>query len=314
MYQIKSLKNDFNILTIPVYPEFKIIDFSDKNIIENFTKNYPPYCDFLFSNLYSWEDGENPNEYCFLNNNLIIKTIDNRCIKKVVSVLGENEIDETILKLLEDYGEIYYVPEIVIKKMAEKTKHLLIIEDMDNSDYIFNLKKICNISTPEYSKKRYHINKFHREFPNVEYKIFQLNDRKILSDVIDLFESWGREKITTKSFREIEHELKSFLKITKNADIFNMHSYGAFINNKLIGFQITELINKYWCMGFYGKSHKDYPNLSSVIMHKASNILADKYLYINTQMDMGDPNLREYKKHWKPSSMLKKYNIKNNWN
>lgn len=55
---------------IPTFPEFKPIEITDKEEVENFTKNYPPYSDFNFISLFCW-DVDGKRRLSWLNGNWV---------------------------------------------------------------------------------------------------------------------------------------------------------------------------------------------------------------------------------------------------
>ena len=40
---------------LPTFPEFKPLELSDKNDVENFTSKFPPYSDFNFVSMWCWD-------------------------------------------------------------------------------------------------------------------------------------------------------------------------------------------------------------------------------------------------------------------
>ena len=59
---------------IPEFPEFKILELSDREEIECVTKHFPPYSDFHFMQMWIWDIHE-PVTLSKLNNNLFFASI-----------------------------------------------------------------------------------------------------------------------------------------------------------------------------------------------------------------------------------------------
>ena len=130
---------------IPEFPEFKKLELSDKEDVEVFTKKFPPYSDFNFVSMWSW-DIKGEMRLSQLNNNLVVRFTDYLTGDPFFSFLGDNEVNDTIKKLLEfskSEGlriKLKLIPECSIKN-ADITKYN-IKEDEDNSDYIYNVQLI----------------------------------------------------------------------------------------------------------------------------------------------------------------------------
>ena len=62
-------------IMIPQFPEFKSLELSDKKDIESFTKRFPPYSDFNFVSMWSWDIKEEIR-ISQLNGNLVVRFTD----------------------------------------------------------------------------------------------------------------------------------------------------------------------------------------------------------------------------------------------
>lgn len=60
---------------IPEFPQFKVLELSDKGDIEVFTKKFPPYSDFNFVSMWSW-DIKGDMRISQLNDNLVVRFTD----------------------------------------------------------------------------------------------------------------------------------------------------------------------------------------------------------------------------------------------
>ena len=85
---------------IPQFPEFKKLELSDKEEIQKMTQKYPPYSDFNFVSMWSW-DIKGEMRISVLNENLVVRFTDYITGKLFYSFLGDNEVSETAKKLLD---------------------------------------------------------------------------------------------------------------------------------------------------------------------------------------------------------------------
>ena len=85
---------------IPEFPQFKKLELSDKKDIEKFTSKFPPYSDFNFVSMWSW-DIKGEMRLSVLNNNLVVRFTDYLTGNPFYSFLGDNKVNETAEQLLE---------------------------------------------------------------------------------------------------------------------------------------------------------------------------------------------------------------------
>src|SRR3990167_9981485 len=85
---------------IPEFPHFKKLELADKKDVEKFTQKYPPYSDFNFVSMWSW-DIKGEMRLSTLNNNLVVRFTDYLTGEPFYSFLGDNKVNETAEKLLD---------------------------------------------------------------------------------------------------------------------------------------------------------------------------------------------------------------------
>ena len=86
-------------MSLPLYPTFKKLELSDKEIFEEHTKKFPPYSDYNFVSIWSYNTEDNVT-FSFLNDNLVMKLNDYITNEPFYTFLGTNKAEETINNLL----------------------------------------------------------------------------------------------------------------------------------------------------------------------------------------------------------------------
>src|SRR3989344_4278099 len=111
---------------LPEFPKFKNLELSDKEAIEKITHKFPPYSDFNFVSMWSW-DVKGEMRVSTLHGNLVVRFTDYLTGQPFYSFLGDSKVNETaeaLLQLSKEEGlkaELKLVPEDSIKKLdAEK--------------------------------------------------------------------------------------------------------------------------------------------------------------------------------------------------
>ena len=288
---------------------FKPITILDRNKIESITKDFPPYCDFNFSNIYNWSSKKEQTYYFIYKRNLIIKMVDFTSEKEIISIIGKNDINTTIRFLINIYKGLEMVPEMTIKYIdRKKFKDIRIKEDRNNRDYILSLNKITKLKGEGYKTKRRWINKFLSENPNPKVKTINLQNTKTKKQINNLFNRWAIGKGKTK--KEVSREYKALNRLIDTSHMYNMANIGVYDKNTLIAFTTNELKKNDIAIVGFGKADDNYKGLSQYLEYiTAKELIKLGYKYLNYEQDLGLIGLRKYKLSWQPVKFLKKYLI-----
>src|SRR3989338_5939738 len=107
---------------IPKFPKFKKLELSDKKDIEKFTSKFPPYSDFNFVSMWSW-DIKGEMRISILNENLVVRFTDYITGEPFFSFLGNNKVNETAEALIDLSKKeglkpmLKLVPELVVQQL-----------------------------------------------------------------------------------------------------------------------------------------------------------------------------------------------------
>ncbi len=102
---------------LPKFPHFTKLALAHQPIIERYTHKFPPYSDYTFPSLWFWNEGDGV-ELSDLYGNLVVKFLDYFSKELFLSVLGNNQFDETLNDLFDfvtprpDYlNRLQFIPE-----------------------------------------------------------------------------------------------------------------------------------------------------------------------------------------------------------
>ncbi|MEZ4195536.1 MAG: hypothetical protein R3B53_04075 [Candidatus Paceibacterota bacterium] len=144
-------------MTIPLFPNFKPLELSDRPAIVAYTNRYKPYSDFNFTNLWAW-DTLSSRKISILNNNLVILFTDYRTTEPFLSFLGTNEVNETALTLIDYANKSGYTNTLhfIIEDIATllRDHRLKVVEEISNFDYIFSTHQLAESSEPKLKTKK----------------------------------------------------------------------------------------------------------------------------------------------------------------
>lgn len=296
---------------IPQFPNFKILELSDKEDVEKFTLKYPPYSDFNFAGTWSW-DVRNQMKISQLNGNYVIRFVSYLTGEPFYTFLGSNNINETAKKLLNlSKGEnlkleLKLIPEESVKEIDINV--FKIIEDRNNFDYIYDMSELKDYVGKKFDKKRNRFAAFLKNYPNAEAKIISLEDPFIQNSMVKLYEKWLQDKLDHSTGFESHREVIVLKKFFSTASIFNIVSIGVFLNDELIAFSIEELMKTDYVVSHVVKIDNNFIGINEFLMKKKSEILFSlKKRFLNQEQDLGIESLRQAKSRFRPCFFLKKY-------
>lgn len=296
---------------IPKFPEFKQFELSDKDDVEFFTKQFPPYSDFNFVSMWSWNIEDNMG-LSVLNDNLVIKFTDYITKESFFSFIGKNRLNDTAFQLLlhsdkEGFPmQLKLVPEIVAKDLDKNI--FRIDEDEDNFDYIISVERLKPHDGEErrLSTRRKLINNLLKT-EGFRIKPIDISNPSVQKEILDVSLVWEKQQgMDDQNAHNLFSALQRVLRFDHTEILFCL---GAYFNDKLVGYSINEITKIGYAIGNFQQADLAFsPAVYSVLMQEASVHFSNAgCTYINLEQDMGIEGLRKWKTSHNPIFFLKKY-------
>lgn len=295
---------------IPRYPIFKPLELSDYTEVAALTRRFPPYSDFNFVSLWSW----NTEERCqlsTLHGNLVVRMADYVSGVPLYTFIGDTMVTETAEELIrrssdEGLGSaLRLVPETVAHRLDRA--RVAYEMDMDGSDYILSTGRLRNFKGTEFQKKRNWVNRFTREHPDHRVEPLDLSTRANTRALLACFERWAAQRGQPGVYDLAEY--KAFERLLVAADFFpDLHGLAVYVEGRFAAFMILELVQQRYGMGHFSKADEDFSGLTPFLMREVGEFLASRgYESFNYQQDLGVEGLRHSKKSYIPAAYLRKY-------
>ncbi len=298
---------------IPEFPNFKKLELSDKEEIEKFVSNFPPYSAFNFINLLIW-DIKNTRKISKLNDNLVIFFTDYETDEPFLSFLGNNKCKDTILKLVsfaqkeKISTKLRFITEEIISQI--KSDNLNIEEDRDNFDYLFSPFELSNYTGIKFKKHRHLAKRFLQDYPNAIFKIENLNNEKNKNDIHSVLRKWENGKKLENKFCNLSYEEKAIDNLLKNISDKKLILSYVLIDNKMIGFSIDEILPNEVVISHFVKADNSFRGIYEFLNKKLASYLFTLGIKTwNWQQDLNIKNLRETKLGYRPVSFLKRFSV-----
>jgi len=298
---------------IPEFPEFKSIELGDREEVEKITRRFPPYSDFNFVSMWSW-DIKGEMRLSLLNENLVVRFTDYVTGNPFFSFLGDkkvNETTETLLELSKKEGlstELKLVPEDSIKDLDEQS--FKIIEDRDHYDYIFSVSHISNMHDWAQHSSGKNIRNVIKLRKNYTIKNSLMQETK-KNECIEIFKKWAKNKGIDASLIANEYNaLKRIFDLDSFKDKLNVVS--IYIDDILLGFTIYEIASPDYAISHFAKVDKSHDHtLGDLLNWEEAKMLKMRGVqYFNWEQDLGVSGLKISKLKYKPSLFLRKFSIK----
>ncbi len=293
--------------------EFKKLELEDKRVFNRFLNNYPFLSsEYSFANLFIWKDNYK-TKYCIYEDTLIIAKTDSAGRLSFMEPIGykEEKLPE-IIKILKDLcrekGSDCLFREAT-EAFAEKIMHLndeelVLFEDRDNFDYIYESEKLATLAGKKLHRKRNHYKAFVNGF---DYKIINLSQDNQITKITDAIDHWysSKEEIDPR----VLHELKAIPKLLENMHLLNLQGIAVEVNEEIAAFTIGEKLNDDVAVIHIEKGNIDYKGVYSFINKTFVNECFKDVKYINREQDLGIEGLRKAKLSYYPDLLEKKFRI-----
>jgi len=301
------------------FDEAKIIELSDKALFTDYFRKFPPeISEFTFTNLFTWQHYYN-SQFLEIEDHLIIfsKTflkqwkspkLQNDDVLFFFPPVGQNPT-ETILTLFKENSncEIHRVPESIISELRDLKKYeelnLVLEEDRDNWDYVYDKQELINLSGNKYRSKRRQLESFLEQY---DYD-FHLISEEWLEECRALQNKWCIINECQKN-KDLEEEQIAIDRFIDNFSELDYNGGIILVDDKPAGYTFGEMLNENTNVIHVEKAHTyyngSYQAINNLFLKKCCD---ENAKFVNREQDLGIPGLRKAKKSYHPKYMIKKY-------
>ncbi len=298
---------------IPSFPGFAPLSLDLKDDLRAITIHYPSYSDYGFTSLWSY-DTESSARVSLLNQNLVLHYSDYLTGEQFYSFLGATQVDETANTLIRHASKsgvdttLKLIPQTVIDCVAHP-EQFIITEDRDNHDYILSVEELAEMKGGHHERKRNLIRTFLSAYQHeMRMEPLRLSNAEVRAEIIQTFKDWAISR--GKASEEISIELEAITRLLNNHDKFDIKTIGVFINNRLRGFSVYELIHDNHGVVHYEKADINFEGIFYYLKQEvAKEMRKHGATHINYEQDLGLEGLRNSKSMLNPVHFLKKYSL-----
>jgi len=290
-------------MSIEKFPQFKALTLNDYPVLADIFKDNPPQIsEFTFTNLYAWR---NPYKiFISALDDFIILRSDKYSPQKFFIPIGKGNIKALMERLMVQQRAVFFRVPQEVKVLFEADTKFLAEFDPDNSDYVYNISDLVNLSGRNYDGKRNLIKKFKS---GNSYEYIDLNSGNI--DLCLKFEeNWCSIK-NCDSSEGLSNEKAAIRDMVDNFSRFGLIGAAIKIKEGIFAVAIAQELNPQTLVMHVLKADPNITGLYQVILQDFLRTQAGKYKYVNLEQDLGIEGIRKSKLSYHPSFMVNKYNL-----
>lgn len=295
---------------------FKSLTLEDKEIIEKYIdKSKLDSYEYLFSSLYMWRKLNNI-KYAVIDDVLIIEKNEEGKGTFYAQLFGYNKdnltniIDELIKRNLEFTDRDYLFGDVGDEFVDDLKKYtdfsIDLVEDIDDSEYIYNTQDLIELKGKKYHSKKNHVNSFLKTY---SYDIKTINNENVKSDCMDLLHKWHEEVAVTVD-KEMLMEIDAIKDLFRELHFFDLNSIAIYVDGDLAGFAVGEKVNDRMALIHVERGEIAYKGIYAFLNKQFLVESFQDTEFVNRQEDTGNEGLRKAKKSYHPEKMIKKYLVK----
>ncbi len=296
---------------------FHKLSIQDKDQYDKYYRlSGSPITDMTFNCRYAW-DAAFHSEIAIINDCLVMIS-DGGCFTDphmliplgIFDVNGLTEIIEAVRPVFKERGwamKIMGIDEIklpLFEKLPYRNVHFCFNNDF--SDYLYDAEELRSLSSEKLRKKRGHINRFLRQYPDSKYTSVTGKDR---DDCLLLVKSWCDSKgIDIYDCQNSDYAMIE--RLFNDIDALDVYGGVIRIGGEVAAFSLGSRGNHNRAFIHFEKANPTYDGAYTAINQMVLSHEFTDAETVDREEDLGIPGLRKSKQSYYPIQLLKKYSCR----
>ena len=266
-------------------------------------------CNYTFANLVGWQFWFH-TEVCVWKDAVVLRF--NFEGKRAYMVCVEGDLQpELLTALYKDSGENLMLIGLEDSQLQTvntfNTKCVIKTEPCRNQyDYIYLRTNLATLRGKKLSAKRNHVNRFHAEHPDFEYRPLT---PELFDECRRLTAIWQEEKEESMTI-DAEHRVMET--VFANWDELGMTGGSIFVDGRMVAFTYGAAVTTDTFDVCVEKADRHIEGAFAIINQQFAEHLPEQYIYVNREEDMGLAGLRQSKLSYHPEILLTYNTVKIN--
>lgn len=262
-------------------------------------------CEYTFGNLFVWATAYRTEIAKY--DGFMICRWDKEPNYKYSLPIGKGDFKAAVNEIINDAKSYGITP--VIYGVTANYKNLLdenfpdmfdYSYDDGDSDYIYSVEKMANLSGKKYHGKRNHITNFKKNNPNWSFEIIN-NDN--INECIALHSNWIN---THEDDADYSFEFEAVLTAFENYEKLGFVGGILKVDGKAIAYTMGERHSDELFVTHFEKAPPEVQGAYPIINQEFTKNCLMNYQFVNREEDLGLEGLRKAKQSYNPEILLKK--------
>lgn len=286
---------------------FKRIEITDKPVFDQFFLADPPQAsEYTFTNLFMWR--RKYNTKWSVSHNCLVVILEQAPGKfmalQPVGLGNKTEALNFLCRVLESQDLnplIGRVTDDFVDMFVDGSRFDL-MEDPDNSDYVYLAEKLIKLSGNKYHRKKNHLNRFMKNF-DFQYRNFS---PELIDSVLSLQETWCEFKDCYED-DNLFHEDRAVCDALTHYQTLGFTGGAILIEGQVQAFSFGEMLNTDTAVIHIEKANPEIDGLYTVINQRFCAAAWTNARFVNREQDLGLEGLRKAKQSYYPHHMVNKW-------
>ncbi len=294
--------------------KFKDITLADMPVINRIVQmSASRTCDYTIGGIFMWIKYFR-YQYCIFRETLFIKGISELDLRSTafslpIGRLPVSEAIELLRHYCEENGITLRFSAIPEDRLSDFISVGLTDSELltDWSDYLYDIETMATLSGKKMNKKRNHVNRFMADNPGYSFTRVTRSD---IATLISCCEKWQNDDPATGPTALTEHD--EVISVLENLICYPFE--GAVLRDaagRPVAFTLGEIVGDTLYVHVEKMNHEVAGAGETVSKLFAEAMLAKfpSLRYVNREEDAGDEGLRRSKESYRPTMILRKYDI-----
>jgi len=299
---------------IPEFPQFKDLELSDRETLEDCFRNNPPLIsEMTFTNLFGWRKVCGYRLSRFQGGLLLLKQSNG--IETFLAPQGVSDPLEAVeacfdflrsrkkTPVLERVGEDFLARVPVLRERYE------VRDDPDNYDYVYEVRQLIALEGKKFHEKKNRLNQFRK---NYVYRYLPLTP-ELVEACLAFEHEWCEEKNCDEN-ESLLHEKCAIMEMLRNFKSLSTRGGLIEITGAVVALTLGEPLNDDTFVIHVEKAKSSLEGIYQAIHWEFLRREAVSFRFVNREQDLGVEGLRRSKESYHPVRMIKKYTLKEKQN
>jgi len=290
-------------MEIPVYPDSRPLDISDKPLLDQLFRTLQPrVSEFTFAGLYLFRSAH-AYRLTMVGDSLVVLGRGYQGGSYFMPPLS-GDVPKTLGVLFAHGQELYAADDIFVSRYLAG-KDLEVMEDRDSFDYLYLREELASLPGNRLHKKKNRINYFAKHHESRT----ELLEKRHLDGCRELLEEW-RSAAGAGGNVSLELEADATGEALTLVEELELSGVVIMVADRVAAFALGEYLNPETSVCHFEKADPFMEGLSQLINREFAAKLFRDGRFINREQDLGDAGLRSAKLSYHPVELIKKYRVR----